>query len=163
MDRIYQPITRDIPCIYHVYTRHIPYEGHLRAHLVAHPRLEASDRDFLRIFSVLATKRPPTRGWGRLKFHSQVLISLTWLPLRVVLGPTPSAQQHSKASRCRPLYLCGIVEVVFPISLEETATGDGFDGTRTQQAGRMLPRWIGSMSRHAEMLLLQEHNIKTWG
>ncbi len=28
---------------------------------------------------------------------------------------------------------------------------------------RMLPRLIGSLSRHAEMLLLQVHNIKTWG
>ncbi len=28
---------------------------------------------------------------------------------------------------------------------------------------RMLPRLISSLSRHAEMLLLQEHNIKTWG
>ena len=28
---------------------------------------------------------------------------------------------------------------------------------------RMLPRRIGSMSRHAEMLLLQEHNVETWG
>ncbi len=110
--------TRDIQGIYHVYTRHIPYEGHLQARLVAHPRLEASDLDFLRIFSdfsVLATERPPTRGWpgGSPKFHSQVLISLTWLPLSVV-GPAPSAQQHSKASRCRALYLCGIVEVAFP-------------------------------------------------
>jgi hypothetical protein len=26
-------------------------------------------------FSVLATERPPTRGWGRPKFHNQVLIS----------------------------------------------------------------------------------------
>ncbi len=50
--------TTDIPGIYHVYTGHIPYEGHLRARLVAHPRLEASDLEFLRIFSVLATERP---------------------------------------------------------------------------------------------------------
>ena len=30
--------------------------------------------DFLRIFSVLATERLPTRGWGLPKFHNQVLI-----------------------------------------------------------------------------------------
>jgi hypothetical protein len=67
--------TRYIPGICHVYTMHIPCEGHFLAFLVAHPRLEASDLDFLRIFSILATERPPTRGWGRPKFHSQVLIS----------------------------------------------------------------------------------------
>ncbi len=33
--------------------------------------------------------------------------------LRVV-GPAPSAQPHSKVSRCQLLYLCGIVEVAFP-------------------------------------------------
>ncbi len=35
-----------------------------------------------RIFSVWATERQATRGWGRPKFHSQVLIWYTWLPLR---------------------------------------------------------------------------------
>ncbi len=118
-----------IPCIFHVYSSHLI----VLARFVDHARLAASDRDFLLIFLVLVTERPPTRGWGRPKFHSQVLISSTWLPLRVI-GPAPLAQQHSKASRCRQLYLCGIVEVVFPISREETATGDGFDllSTRTQ-------------------------------
>ena len=62
--------TRYIPGIYHVYTMHIPCEGSLRACLVAHPRLEASDLDFRRSFSVFATERPPTRGWGRPKFHN---------------------------------------------------------------------------------------------
>jgi hypothetical protein len=66
-DRIYQVYTRYIPGI--------PCENHVLAFLVAHPRLEASDRDFPRIFSVLATDRPPTRGWGRPKFHNLVLIS----------------------------------------------------------------------------------------
>ncbi len=28
---------------------------------------------------------------------------------------------------------------------------------------RMLPCRISSLSRHAEMLLLQEHNVETWG
>ena len=63
--------TRYISGIYHVYTMHIPCEGSLQACLVAHPRLEASDRDFRRSFSVLATERSPTRGWGRPKFHNQ--------------------------------------------------------------------------------------------
>jgi hypothetical protein len=67
--------TRYIYGIYHVYAMHIPCDGHLRASLVAHPRLEASDRDFRRSFSVLATERSPTRGWGRPKFDNQVLIS----------------------------------------------------------------------------------------
>ena len=69
-DRLYQVYT----WIYQVYTRHIPCESQVRAFLVAHQRLEASDWDFLRIFSVLATERQPTRGWGRPKFHNQVLI-----------------------------------------------------------------------------------------
>ena len=96
-----------------VYLWYIPCEIHVLAFLVAHPRLEASDRDFIQIFSVLDTDRPSTRGWGRPKFHNQVLISKTWLPLRE-LGPAPSAQPYSKASFCRLLYLCGIVEVALP-------------------------------------------------
>ncbi len=35
---------------------HIPCEDRLQARLVAYPRLEASDRDFRRSFSVLATE-----------------------------------------------------------------------------------------------------------
>jgi hypothetical protein len=60
-----------IPCIFHVYSSHLI----VLARFVAHARLAASDRNFLWIFSVLATERLPTRGWGRPKFHSQVLIS----------------------------------------------------------------------------------------
>ncbi len=108
--------TRYIHGIYHVYTAHIPCDGHLRARLVAHPRLEASDRDFRRSFSVLATERPPMRGWGRPKFHNQVLISQTWVHLRE-FGPAPSAQPHFNLKvslRWLPvLCLCGIVEVAF--------------------------------------------------
>jgi hypothetical protein len=37
--------------------------------------------DLLQIFSVLATERLATIGWGCPKFHSQVLASYTWLPL----------------------------------------------------------------------------------
>ncbi len=70
-DRIYHVYTRYIPGIYYTYT----CSGHLRARLVAHASLAASVRDFPRIFSVLATERPPTRGWGRPKFQNQVLIS----------------------------------------------------------------------------------------
>jgi hypothetical protein len=72
---------QDIPSIYQVNTMHIPCKSHLQAFLVAHQRLpvdesvEDSDWDFTRIFSVLATERPPTRGWGRPKFNNQVLIS----------------------------------------------------------------------------------------
>ena len=40
-DRIYHVYT----WIYQVYTGHIPCESQVRAFLVAHPRLEASDRD----------------------------------------------------------------------------------------------------------------------
>jgi hypothetical protein len=53
--------------------------GRFQAFLVFQARRAASDLDFLRIHSVLATERPPTRGWGLPKFHSQALISETWL------------------------------------------------------------------------------------
>ena len=45
-------------------------------------RRDVSDLESLRISSVLTTESPPTRGWGLPKFHIQVLISYTWLPLR---------------------------------------------------------------------------------
>ncbi len=89
------------------------YTYAMQSSLVAHARLAAQDRDFPRIFSVLATERQPTQDWGHPKFHIQVLISQTWLPLRE-LGPVPSAQLHSKASFCWQLYLYGIVKVAFP-------------------------------------------------
>ena len=53
--------------------------GCFLAFLVFQARWAASDLDFLRIRSVLATDRLPTRGWGLPQFHSQALISLTWL------------------------------------------------------------------------------------
>jgi hypothetical protein len=53
-----------------------------RACRVFQARLDVSDLARLRISSVLTTESPPTRGWGLPKFHSQVLISYTWLPLR---------------------------------------------------------------------------------
>ena len=65
--------------------------------------------------SVLTTESPPTRGWGLPKFHSQVLISYTWLPLR---DPwlAPSAHPNSKACFCRGAYLpvYGMVDVALP-------------------------------------------------
>jgi hypothetical protein len=77
-DRIYKVFFRYIPCIYYAYM-YILRIYHLKvaclALLVIHPRLEASDWDFRRSFSVLATERPPTRGWGCPQFHNQVLIS----------------------------------------------------------------------------------------
>jgi hypothetical protein len=49
-----------------------------------------SDLDFLRILSVLATERPPGRGWGLPKIHNQVLIPWT-LPLQLhASGPAGS-------------------------------------------------------------------------
>ncbi len=63
-DRIYQECK---PGIYHVYSSRRSLVCADR--FVAHPHLEASDRDFLQ----LATESLPTQGWGRSKFHSQVL------------------------------------------------------------------------------------------
>ncbi len=106
--------SQDIPDIYSAYTMYIPciYQSKVSCQrFVAHACLAASDQDFRRI-SVLATEGLPTRGWGRPKFHNQVLISLTWLPLRKG-GPVPSAQPHSIVSLCLLLYLCGIV--AFPM------------------------------------------------
>jgi hypothetical protein len=90
--------------IYHVYTMYTPciYQSLDSPGPLCCPRSFGSIGPGLASdLLVLATERPPTRGWGRPKFHSQVLISKTWLPLREV-GP---ASQHSKASRCRLLYL----------------------------------------------------------
>ena len=53
-----------------------------RACRVFQARRDVSDLESLRISSVLTTESPPTRGWGLPKFHIQVLISYTWLPLR---------------------------------------------------------------------------------
>ena len=87
----------------------------LQAFLVSQARLDVSDLDFLLILSVLATESPPTLGWGLPKFHSQVLISYTWLPLR---DPwlAPSAHPNSKACFCRGAYLpvYGMVDVALP-------------------------------------------------
>ncbi len=44
------------------------------------------------------------------------------------VGPAPSAQPHSKASFCRLLYLCGIVEVAFP------SRKHGMSGTRPRRS-----------------------------
>ena len=104
---------RYIPGIYQVYTYHMSSAAILRAFLVSQARLDVSDLDFLRILSVLATESPPTLGWGLPKFHSQSLISYTWLPLRDA-GPWPSAHPYSKACFCRPVYLYGIVDVELP-------------------------------------------------
>jgi hypothetical protein len=52
-----------------------PSAPRFREFLVFQARRAASDLDILRIRSVLATERPPTRGWGLPKFHSQALIS----------------------------------------------------------------------------------------
>ena len=104
---------RYIPGIYQVYTYHMSSAAILRAFLVSQARLDVSDLDFLRILSVLATESPLTLGWGLPKFHSQSLISYTWLPLRDA-GPWPSAHPYSKACFCRPVYLYGIVDVELP-------------------------------------------------
>ena len=75
-----------------------------RACRVFQARIDVSDLARLRISSVLTTESPPTRGWGLPKFHSQVLISYTWLPLH---DPwlAPSAHPNSKACFCRGAYL----------------------------------------------------------
>ena len=86
-----------------------------RACRVFQARIDVSDLARLRISSVLTTESPPTRGWGLPKFHSQVLISYTSLPLR---DPwlAPSAHPNSKACFCRGAYLpvYGMVDVLLP-------------------------------------------------
>ena len=67
-----------------------------QARRVSQALFAASPRHLLRIFSVLATERPATRGWGLPKFQSQVLTSYTWLPLRDPC-PGPSALPNSKS------------------------------------------------------------------
>ena len=121
---------RYIPGIYQVYTYHMSSAAILRAFLVSQARLDVSDLDFLRILSVLATESPPTLGWGLPKFHSQSLISYTWLPLRDA-GPWPSAHPYSKACFCRPVYLYGIVYVELP------SRKQGKSGTRPRRSSTL--------------------------
>jgi hypothetical protein len=123
--------TRYIPCIYHVYAMHIPCEGHLQAFLVAHPLgslrlglpselLSFGHREAAharlgpskdpRPGADLVNMAAPPRGHGR---------------------AAPSAQPHSKASFCRLLYLCGIVEVAFP------SRKHGMSGTRPRRSSTL--------------------------
>ncbi len=75
----------------------------------------------LLIFTILATERQATRGWGRPKFHSQALTSYTWLPLRVSSPLAASAQPNGKPLPCRAAYLCGMVEVIWNPSNQDIA------------------------------------------
>ncbi len=50
--------------LYQAYTYHISCAAILLAFLVSQERLDASDLDLLRIFSVLDTESPPTLGPG---------------------------------------------------------------------------------------------------
>ena len=70
-DMIYNVYSRYLPCIYYAYT--------MRRSL-ANPLSCPSALGSLRLglpseLLSLATEKPPTRGWGRPKFHNQVLIS----------------------------------------------------------------------------------------
>jgi hypothetical protein len=85
----------------------------LRACRVFQAAFAASPLHLLRIFCVAATERPATRGCGLPKFHSQVLTSYTWLPLRDPWRGL-SAQPNSKSRPCRAAYLWGMVEVRLP-------------------------------------------------
>ncbi len=87
------------------------YAAILRAFLVSQARLDVSDLEFLQILSVLATESPPTLGRGLPKFHSQSLISYTWLPLRDA-GPWPSAveTQHIRIRRPASVVPCTYTE-----------------------------------------------------
>jgi hypothetical protein len=87
----------------------------------------------LRIFHIFATGIPATRGWGRQKFRSQVLISYTWLPLRNPrLCPSTNLNSKSRLQVCRAAYLCGIVELVLP------SRKHGNNGTRPRTSPTLL-------------------------
>ena len=91
--------------IWQVYVYHMSASAsatRFLARRVSQALFAASPRHLLLIFSVLATERPATRGWGLPKFQSQVLTSYTWLPLRYP-WPGPSAQPNSKSRPCRVL------------------------------------------------------------
>ena len=89
-----------------VYARHMSSAtwasaaARLLARRVFQAPLAASPLHLLRIFSVSATERQATRGCGLPKFHSQVLTSYTWLPLRYPWRG-PSAQPNAKSRLCR--------------------------------------------------------------
>ncbi len=59
-----------------------PSAARLLARRVSQVLFAAAPMHLLRIFSVLATERQATLGWGSPKFHNQALASYTWLPLR---------------------------------------------------------------------------------
>ncbi len=65
--------TKKAHCL--VYTCDCAPAEHFRAYFVSQALLAASDLDALRICCILATDRPPIRGWGRPNAQSQVLIS----------------------------------------------------------------------------------------
>jgi hypothetical protein len=101
-------------------------------------RRDVSDLECLRIFSVLATESPPTRGWGLPKFHSQVLISYTWLPLRDPwLAPSVKTGQH----QCLP----NEEKQVDIFRITVVATLDCIDETQTSQStSKEDAVWVGN-------------------
>ena len=86
--RMHALMTIDISQVYERYMNVISFQvdssssaARFQACRVFQARRDVSDLERLRISSVLTTESPPTRGWGLPKFHSQVLISYTWLPV----------------------------------------------------------------------------------
>jgi hypothetical protein len=89
----------------------------------------------------LATESPPTRGWGLPKFHSQVLISYTWLHLRdpwqrAWLAPSKKTGGH----QCLPNEEKQVDINVFRITV--AATLGCIDGT--QSTSKEDAVWVGN-------------------
>jgi hypothetical protein len=81
------------------------------------------------------TESPPTRGWGLPKFHSQVLISYTWLPLRDPwLAPSKKTGQH----QCLPNEETQVDIKVFRIPVATLGCING-----TQSTSKVDAVWIG--------------------
>ncbi len=148
--RIYQGYTRYIPCIYQTYT--------IRRSLASPPRLSCS--------SALGSLRPG--------LPSDLLSLGHWEAAHARLGPSkvpqPGVDLVNMAAPPR-----GRAQVeeyqVWGRNCNSGCRKPGL-GKKLQQwmaatvhvlNRRMLPRLISSLSRHSEMLLLQEHNVDTWG
>ena len=91
-DRIYKVYSLYTPCIYHAYTMRRSLAIPLGC-----PSALGSLRPGLpsELFSFGHREVAPTRGWGCPKFHNQVLISLTWLNLNVLVGTVVAARRST--------------------------------------------------------------------
>ncbi len=128
-DRIYKVYSGYIPCIYYAYTMRRSLASPLSC-----PSAAALGSLRTRLPSELLSfghrKAANARlGPSKVPQPGVDLVNMAAPPRGH--GRAASAQQHSKASFCRLLYLCGIVEVVFP------SRKHGMSGTRPRRSSTL--------------------------